>query len=223
MKRIIIICEGQTEQEFVNKTMSPFFVSKGIILQAPLIKVSKGGIVRWSLLKNQIENHLKQEKEVFVSTFIDYYGIYSKYEFPNWDRAQKIIDKNKRLQYLETQMKSDISVKLQHRFIPYMQLHEFEGLLFCEKEVFLQIFPNNELIGKDELAYIFANFDNPEMINDKKETSPSHRLARIIKGYDKVVYGNILAETIGLHRIRNKAPRFNNWIETLSKIECYSL
>ncbi|GIJ95952.1 hypothetical protein CAPN001_05210 [Capnocytophaga stomatis] len=223
MKRIIIICEGQTEQEFVQKIMYPFFIGKHIILDAPLIKHSRGGMVDWQLLKKQIENHLIQDKNSIVSTFIDYYGLHSGYEFPGWEQAKRITDKNLKLKHLEMKMKADISSDLQHRFIPYMQLHEFEGLLFCEKEVFLQIFPNNELIGKDELAYIFANFDNPEMINDKKETSPSHRLARIIKGYDKVVYGNILAETIGLHRIRNKAPRFNNWIETLSKIECYSL
>lgn len=54
------------------------------------------------------------------------------------------------------------------------------------------------------------------MINNNRETSPSHRLARIILGYNKIVYGNILAEAIGLERIREKSPRFNKWI---SKIE----
>ncbi len=63
---------------------------------------------------------------------------------------------------------------------------------------------------------IFNDFDNPEMINNVKETSPSHRLARIIKGYNKIVYGNILAEAIGLDYIRLKSPRFNEW---LNKIE----
>ena len=58
--------------------------------------------------------------------------------------------------------------------------------------------------------------DNPEMINDVRETSPSHRLDRIIKGYNKIIYGNIIAEAIGLDNIRSKSPRFNEW---LNKIE----
>ncbi|GIM52211.1 hypothetical protein CAPN004_12410 [Capnocytophaga cynodegmi] len=219
MKRIIIICEGQTEQEFVRKIMYPFFIGKNIMLDAPLIKHSRGGMVDWQLLKKQIENHLRQDKNSIVSTFIDYYGLHSGHKFPNWEQSQQITDKNQRITYLEKQMKLAISEELQHRFIPYMQLHEFEGLLFCKKDIFLQVIPTNELIDKDELDYIFANFDNPEMINDKKETSPSHRLQRIIKGYDKVVYGNIIAETTGLHCIRNKAPRFNNWIGILSEYE----
>ena len=50
------------------------------------------------------------------------------------------------------------------------------------------------------------------------DTSPSHRLERIINGYKKVVYGNILAEAIGLHRIRQKSPRFKHWVRTLEQL-----
>ena len=218
MKRIIVICEGETEQEFVQKTLSKYFISKQIVLQAPLIKASKGGIVRWDILKKQIENHLKQEKDVFVTTFIDYYGIYSKYEFPKWEESRKYNDKNERLTYLENEMKAVIASDLQHRFIPYMQLHEFEGLLFCNKNAFLQQIPSGDIVDREELDAIFDKFPNPELINETKETSPSHRLKKIIKGYNKVVYGNIIAEAIGLYTIRNKAPRFNNWIDRLSDI-----
>jgi hypothetical protein len=57
------------------------------------------------------------------------------------------------------------------------------------------------------------------MINDNKATSPSQRLERIIMGYHKIVHGNILADAIGLKAIRDKCPRFNNW---LKKIEAVS-
>ncbi len=56
------------------------------------------------------------------------------------------------------------------------------------------------------------------MINNSKATSPAHRLERIIKGYNKVVYGDILSEAIGLNRIREKSPRFNSWITRLENI-----
>lgn len=56
------------------------------------------------------------------------------------------------------------------------------------------------------------------MINDSQQTAPSYRLKRIIKGYHKIVYGNILFDAIGLQNIRSKSPRFNNWIKLLEDI-----
>ena len=53
-------------------------------LQTPLIKASRGGIVKWARLKEQIEKHLKSEPDAYVTTFIDYYVIYDKYEFLGW-------------------------------------------------------------------------------------------------------------------------------------------
>jgi hypothetical protein len=149
---------------------------------------------------------------------IDYYGLYSKYTFPNWEDGEKIADKNKRMAFLETAMKHDIRAAVQHRFLPYLQLHEFEGLLFNDIQVFYDQVPKNELVGKAELLKTFQDYDNPEMINNSKETSPSHRLKRIIEGYNKTLYGHYFAEAIGLEKIRNKSPRFNNWLKVIEEL-----
>jgi len=218
MKRIIIICEGPTEQAFCKTNLQQHFQAKGILIQTPLIKHSKGGIVKWSILKKEIETLLKTDKSAFVTTFIDYYGLYSKYSFPNWQESEKIQDKNTRMDNLEDGMLDDVDKDLRFRFIPYLQLHEFEGLLFNDINIIYNQIPPNDIIDKRELEKTFEDYDNPEMINNTRETSPSHRLERIIKGYNKVVYGDILAEAIGLHRIRNKSPRFNNWISKLESI-----
>ena len=77
-----------------------------------------------------------------------------------------------------------------------------------------QVLPKN-LIKSEELEQIFRDFDNPEMINNNKDTSPSHRLERIIRGYDKVAYGTFLAKAIGLPKIRKKCPRFNCWLDII--------
>ena len=77
--------------------------------------------------------------------------------------------------------------------------------------------PEKELAGLQELQTVIADNPNPELINTKRETSPSHRLNRIIKGYNKIVYGNLIAERIGLVTIRSKCLRFNNWLNTLEK------
>jgi hypothetical protein len=217
MKRIIIICEGETEKEFCTKILAPVFAKKNIFIQSPLIKKTMGGIVKWSELKKQILLHLKSDSEAFTTTLIDYYGLYKKYNYPEWDESLNIVDKNKRMDFLESSMLMDIDVDLRHRFIPYIQLHEFEGLLFNEIKYFQEQIPNEELVGTKELKEIFINYENPEMINDQRETSPSHRLERIILGYNKIVYGIILAEAIGLNNIRKKCPRFNTWLDNLEK------
>jgi hypothetical protein len=218
MKRIIIICEGPTEQEFCKKTLSPYFAAKEIYVQAPHIKKSNGGIVNWSALKEQIENHLKQDAECAVSLFIDYYGIYAKHSFPAWEEASKITGKSDRLSFIVQKMKDDIDEKLRYRFIPYMQLHEFEGLLFSHINIFQEQIPAADLVNLSELQSIFDRFTNPEMINSTPDNAPSKRLQRIIKGYSKVVYGNILAEAVGLSRIRAKCPRFDTWISSMEAL-----
>jgi hypothetical protein len=215
MIRIIIICEGETEKEFCTTILAPYFSKQEIYLQSPLIKKSMGGIVKWKDLKRQIENHLKNDTDAFVTTLIDYYGLYSKYEFPKWNLAESESDRNNRMEILENGMSQCISEDIRYRFIPYIQLHEFEGLLFNDEKHFHEQIPKNELVGTAELSKVFENYDNPEMINNTKETSPSHRLDRIILGYNKIVYGNILAEAIGLENIKNKSPRFNRWINNL--------
>ncbi len=119
---------------------------------------------------------------------------------------------------LENGMMESISEELRYRFLPYIQLHEFEGLLFNEEKYFHEKIPTKELVGTEELSEIFRCYENPEMINNNRETPPFHRLERIILGYNKIVYGNILAEAIGLENIRNKSPRFNDWINKIADI-----
>ena len=142
MKRIIIICEGETEQAFCKTTLAPYLIANGVSMDAPLIKSSRGGIVKWSKLKDQIGRHLKEDTTAIVTTLIDYYGLYSKYEFPNWDRAEAEPDKCNRMNIIEAGMKSQIDSSMNHRFIPYIQLHEFEGLLFNEESIFFDNIPN---------------------------------------------------------------------------------
>jgi hypothetical protein len=218
MKRLIMICEGPTEQAFAKTNLQVPFISKNIYLQTPLIKASRGGIVKWQKLKDQIETHLKVEQDAYVTTFIDYYGMYAKYQFPGWDEAHRVVDKNSRMDSLEQSMLQSIDPQLQARFIPYLQLHEFEGLLFNDINVIKSQIPSEDLQGIAELEKTFADYPNPEMINNNKSTSPSHRLERIIRGYNKVVYGDIISEAIGLERIRQKSPRFNNWLTRLEGI-----
>ena len=98
------------------------------------------------------------------------------------------------------------------RFIPYIQLHEFEALLFSSGDGFKKYF--DEKTNKT-LQDIIDLYNNPEDINSSPDNAPSKRLLRIVPEYDKVIYGNIIALEIGIKTILNRCPRFRNWIEKL--------
>lgn len=218
MKRIIIICEGPTEQSFCKDVLTPYFSPLGIYIENPAIKKTHGGIVNWTALKHQIEKHFLQDKTAYVTTLIDYYGIYEHHEYPYWNEAHKKTDKNKRMDILENGMKENISEEFQARFMPYIQLHEFESILFSDISVFNNDFEPGEFLDYEYLTETIDSYSNPELINNNLETAPSKRLSKIIKNYSKVLYGSLLAYDLGLSKIREKCPRFNDWIIKLENI-----
>lgn len=222
--RIIIICEGQTEQRFCNDVLQPFLNQNNIYIEYPTVKKTGGGIVNWSALKRQIETHLKQDKTAYVTTFIDFYGIYQHHEYPYWLESKNNPIKSDALTKIEDGMKEDIEGNLRDRFLPYIQLHEFEALLFSEMSVFLLNFERHEFSDYKYLEETIEHYPNPENINDGIQTAPSKRLEKIIKGYKsdkenlKVVYGSLLSHDIGIIKIREKCPRFNEWLQKIESL-----
>lgn len=81
MVRVHIICEGQTEETFINEVLMPDFSRKGIYLYPALIgrPGHKGGNVKYSRMKTDIENRLNDE-EAYCTTFFDFYGLHP--DFP---------------------------------------------------------------------------------------------------------------------------------------------
>lgn len=222
MKRLIIIGEGQTEQEFCKDVLYSHFFEKGIIVENPTIKHSNGGIVSWNIIKSEIEMHLVNN-DVRVTLLIDLYGIKDSHCFPKWEESKVIVNKADRMSFIEKAMFEDIPDNIRYRFIPYIQLHEFEALLFSEKRVFDDNFEKVEFLDYNYLQETLRIAD-PEEINDSPHTAPSKRLERIIKGYKsdtdslKVFYGSLIAQEIGLSQIRAKCTRFNKWIGILENI-----
>jgi hypothetical protein len=214
MRRLIVVCEGETEQEFCRTVLEPYFAFS---IDAPKIKKSKGGIVAWENLVKQIGGHLREG--VYVSTLIDFYGIKPEHNFPNWEKAQQIKDKHKQLELIEAGMKKSIEERHldnRHLFIPYLQLHEFEALLFSNKE---ELFRNISRTAAQALEQVFEEFSNPELINEHPDTTPSQRLKNNIDGYNKVVYGSILADAIGIEAMKAHCPHFAEWIKKLKKLQ----
>lgn len=209
MKVIIIICEGETEVEFC-KLLNTYLGYNEYRIEARNL----GGNCNWKRVKGFVEKSLKSNPSAFVTTMIDYYGR-KENTFPKQAEAVKFKDKRGKIAFLEKAMADEIDNSLRERFIPYLQLHEFEAMLFNTMKVFEQNFKDSEY-DKQEIEQILKDFyDDPEMINEAKETSPSHRLKKIIPGYDKIVYGNLLVESIGLGNICDKNQHFREWIDKI--------
>ncbi len=213
MKRLIIIVEGQTEKEFVEKSLRNFFVSHEIFdVRAIMIQTSKGhkgGFVNYEHLKNDIENILKSETDVIVSMFVDYFKIPTN--FPKFEEAKSAIQIDSKIELLKEGIKLDINDK---RFIPYIQKHEFESLLFSSDKGFINWFDDEWVVN--ELINVINQYTNPEEINSGNETAPSKRIIKILgekkQKYDKIAEGNLIAEEVGFEKIIEKCPRFRDWI-----------
>lgn len=211
MKRLFIVVEGQTEEAFVKELITPYFMQNGIYDIRPVLiqtsKGHKGGFVNYEHLKNDLFRLLKsQGQDVIVTTFVDFFRCP---ELPNQNDIDTLPSHIQKVEAMEKSISDDIN---DWQFIPYIQLHEFEALLFSSANGFEMYF---EAQISKEIQGIINSFDNPEEINSSPETAPSKRLIRILPYYDKVIYGNIVALEIGLPAILSKCPRFRRWIDSL--------
>ena len=203
MMRLAISVEGETEEEFVKRVLADYLRSVGI---KPIPYLLQGNITVPRLggeMARLLGNHDA------VTSLVDFYGF-------TWT--------NERLPIAELENRLTIEVRRNLRIvpdplpvIPYVQQYEFEGLLFSDVEAFgIELdLPESAV---DRLRQIRQQFATPEEINDSTITAPSKRIADIMPRYNKVVYGYLLAQEIGLHRIRTECPRFNQWMADLEAL-----
>jgi len=140
--------------------------------------------------------------------------------FPKYDDAKRYRrNPFKRVKLLEDAFKAEIDYG---RFIPYIQLHEFEGLLFSDVEAMDEVLkPFHGGSKLTELKAIRDAFDSPEEINDGDETAPSKRLLDLYNYYEKPTEGSRIAQRIGLDAIRIECKHFNEWLASLEALAIY--
>lgn len=215
MKRLIIITEGPTEKRFVDMVLAPFLYKKGIYsVSATSIKKKgeKGGFVNYQHLKNHLKNFLDSEKDIVITTLIDFFRIPNT--VPKYNEVGSFNQVDDRISHLEQAMQEDIN---DERFIAYIQKHEFEALLFSSNEGFEFQFDNAKMIS--QLKEIINEFINPEEINSRPEYSPSNRIINILKSYgikyDKPEDGETISLVVGIDAMIERCPRFKAWIERI--------
>lgn len=215
MGRILILVEGQTEERFVKDILNPVF-NRGELFLIPTIITTKvvktgpnfkGGVNSYNNVKKDMKMLLQDSDVLAVTTMIDYYGLPS--DFPSWSNSGTCYDRVKAAEYAFAQ---DIN---HEKFIPFMQLHEFEGLLFSVPDIISDTIDRSK---KSAIQAIRAKFSSPEEINQGEKTHPSKRLLDLFPNYRKPLYGSLIAHRIGLDIVRENCPHFNEWLSRLLAI-----
>ena len=218
MVRLHMVVEGQTEETFVRDTLAPILGERSVFADVHRVttgrkglRTYRGGLLRYEHLRRDLTLWMKEDQrpDSWFTPMVDLYRLPP--DVPGYDESRSISDPVRRVQFLEGALKSD----LDHlRFVPYIQLHEFEALLFSDPGSFSIVFPDEaDAIAK--LVRIRETASNPEHIDDGAETAPSLRICNLFPQYTKTVHGPILARHIGLPRIRQECPHFNGWLEAI--------
>ena len=226
-KIIHVLCEGQTEQGFVEEVLRPYLQNRGvtgvktILITTNKKKNARGGmltykqvemdmnLLRWTKHDNDYERHI-------FTTMFDLYALPN--DFPDFSKAVTIHNPYDRVKQLEKSFLEAIGEK---RLIPYIQLHEFEALIFCGISYLSRFYPGCEK-RCEQLTKDLQKVGNPELIDNGPTTAPSKRIIKAIEGdrkthfnYNKPATGKSVTKLIGIDELRAKCLHFNEWIKAL--------
>lgn len=227
MTRLLIHVEGETEEAFVNEVLASHLYGCGYTkVSARLVgnarqRDRRGGIRAWSAVRKDILHHLKEDAECLSTTMVDFYALPQTGEraWPGRAQAAKLAFAEKAAS-VESALLADVCSEMSddfdpNRFVPYVMMHEFEGLLFSDATRF------GLGIGRPDLSAKFQairdQFATPEEINDSPQTAPSKRIINLLPSYEKPLMGTLAVLEIGLVAIRQECPLFRRWIERLEQ------
>lgn len=219
--RVLIYVEGQTEEVFINNCLAPYLRNFNIFM-TPIVVSTKillnGGKIVGGLTNGNLPTFLQELNKLIltvgqdgiVTTFIDYYAIPS--EFPGYKILPAAVSSETKVDFLQNKLSEYYN--FDPKFLPYIMMHEFEALLFshpCGFQNYLD--PSKGDINS--LVNIVKTYDNPELINDLRETSPSHRILNAYPSFKKPLLGNMIALEIGIDQLLARCTRFRTWVESL--------
>jgi hypothetical protein len=148
----------------------------------------------------------------------DFYGLGKG--FPGTPLPPNLVTVDKVI-HIEQAMKEDIiarapNLRADVRFLPYLQLHEYEGLLFSDPGAFANGISQPHLAG--QLQAIRQGFPTPEDIDESPASAPSKRVLTLCPSYSKVLDGTRAAGTVGIETMWDECPHFRDWVESLREL-----
>ena len=225
MARLYLFAEGRTEQTFAHTVLAPHLAGCEVFMNKPILiahahkkhRTHRGGGGNFRAMQNDVVRFLKQDSApgAFFTSMIDLYALHGG--FPGAEEAERYRnDPYRRVEILEESWARETN---DPRFIPHIQLHEYEAYLFSDISILLRYYGGQErAIGK--LAEVADGLDSPELIDDGPHTAPSKRIIQHLPRYesDKSTVGVQAAAELGLPRIRRRCPHFDGWLDRLQKL-----
>ncbi len=201
--RLHFIVEGQTEETFVNRIVIPHLASYSVWGDVRCVMtarkrsvIHRGGLSSYARARKDIMMWMKedQNRDAAFTTMFDLYALPS--DFPGYGSAATATCPYARVAGLEGAMSEDVD---HPRFVPYIQLHEFETLLLADPQKLDCRYLNCDQAIRS-LVEMVAGFESPELIDDGPNTAPSKRIIQEIPEYEgmKTSAGPLVAEKIGL-------------------------
>lgn len=223
MIRVCVVCEGQTEQRFIQDVLAPALHGAGLDLFTQRVQTSRGhfgGGLSYPRVKLHLRNELRRASAQVVTTLFDLYKLDTG--FPGYVQSLGQADLRRRVDTLCRAFHEDIVKEAgcaAERFLPHIQPHEFEALLFSDVTALTEV---NAAWATAQPALLAArqSVSSPEHINDKPETKPSARLASALNHprFSKTLHGPAVAQRIGLARIEAECPVFASWFSQLRRL-----
>lgn len=226
MIRVNVVVEGQTEEAFVKRVLASHLLSRQV-QATPMIaptkkgarkRLHRGGGATFEAARRFIRRKLADDASAYTTTMFDYYGLPE--DFPGMGHADLPPSGrlDERVAFLEEQLRDALGGT--RRLIPYLQVHEYEALLFSDvraiDDTLCDLHGASSQLHR--LQQIVADHGGPEAINDDPETAPSKRLMDLYPRYVKVVFGELIVAEIGMPRLCERCPHFGNWVERLEKL-----
>jgi hypothetical protein len=224
--KVHILVEGQTEEIFVRRTLQAYVGRSTLWLNPVIVKTRqkgsapafRGGEVKYSEFKMQVNNLLHDSSAALVTTLLDYYALpadYPKRRGPVGSTAAQ------KASCVERAIEADLGNP--SRLQVHLTVHDFEGPLFADVGAIADQFEDRQAEpqawARLQRALISEQAGRePEEINDSPETCPSARLKRVIPNYRKTIHSTAISERIGVLEMANRCPHFRTWIERLQSL-----
>ena len=224
MTNVYVVVEGKSEQAFVQQVLAVDFANRDICLEAVLVgKPGHKGGNRWPVARTDIVNLLKMgrpHRRVCVTTMFDYYAM--PVEWPGRSTVATLA-REERAASVEMAIAADIASAFDDgfdpaRFVPYVQIHEFETLIFADPGRLSEEFPDRA----DQIAQLVASVAGiaPEDINDTPAGAPSKRIIDKIPEYAsrKSSAGPDILKLAGLPTLSARCPHFALWLARMESL-----
>ena len=195
MVRVAISVEGETEESFVKTVLCPHLQSSEVFV-TPIN-------MRGSISVKKAVEEIKKLVHGFeyVTTLYDFYGF----------KGNTGYDKDG----LENAILAGVPVDKKNVVQPYVQMYEYEGILFSDPKIMSSVVKETKSGWAKSVLEKFNN--SPETINNSTETAPSKRLEKNTD-YKKTTHGSLIAESIGISKIKEMCPNFKAWVEQLENL-----